>query len=285
MKFFLRSFGILIFSSLPFICQAEVSYTPLQPIITQSGKSLYNNNLLQYLANLYSFAIAIAGGLAVLRIVFAGIKYMTSDAFSLKTEAKKQINASIIGLLMALGSYAFLYTLNPKLVELNLNIAGTKQMVGDGKGFISASHSFVGPAGGLGVSGKTNLLATDGTALVNPALTAYSPQKGGDKMEGGYESSKPGLDGQSVVRTLDDYVNGDSLYVTLAGDPSQYGKTYTIPSITYTNSQGVTQTLTNVTGYVHDTGSAFEGAGTSHFDVAIGRDYSQSVINRQSFSR
>jgi hypothetical protein len=125
-------------------------------------------------------------------------------------------------------------------------------------------------------------------ARVSTRFTAYSPQRGGSNVagsggEGGYESSRVGLDGQAVVRTLQDVASGNSSYVTLAGDPSTYGQRYTIPTVTFTNSSGQTQTLTNVLGYVHDTGSAFTGAGTSKFDLAVDRDLSQSEINSQPF--
>ena len=60
------------------------------------------------------------------------------------------------------------------------------------------------------------------TDTFKPKLSAYSPQKGGSSMEGGYASSRPGPDKQSVVRTLDDYASGRSQHVTLAGHPSQY---------------------------------------------------------------
>ena len=103
-------------------------------------------------------------------------------------------------------------------------------------------------------------------------------------MEGGYESSRRGLDGQRVVRTLDDYASGQSGYVTVAGDPSFYGNRYTIPSITYTDAYGNERTLTNVPAYVHDTGAAFKGKPEGRFDVAVGRDYSSKALNRQPFS-
>ena len=125
------------------------------------------------------------------------------------------------------------------------------------------------------------------TDTFKPKLSAYSPQKGGSSMEGGYASSKPGPDKQSVVRTLDDYASGRSQHVTLAGHPSQYGKEYTIPSMKYTNSAGEKQELKNVRGVVHDTGSAFKGqdaASGQRFDVAVGRDYGSKQLSSQPWS-
>ena len=134
MKFFLKGFYIFAIFLFPFFVFASYDYTPLQDItMPNESKTLFNNNMLEYLANIYTLVIAIAGALAVVKIVYAGIKYMTSEAFGLKTEAKKEIQAALIGLLMILGSYVFLYTLNPKLTVFNLKIVSTKAIVGDGK--------------------------------------------------------------------------------------------------------------------------------------------------------
>ena len=124
-----------------------------------------------------------------------------------------------------------------------------------------------------------------------PKLSAYSPQRSGSStsnMEGGYASSRPGPDNKSEVRTLHDYATGTSQYVTLAGHPSQYGKEYTIPSITYNHPEtGAPTTLTNVRGVVHDTGSAFKGDDAKsgqRFDVAVGHDMSDKSLASQPWS-
>ncbi len=123
--------------------------------------------------------------------------------------------------------------------------------------------------------------ATKAAPIVTPGAfaTGYSPQAMGDRIEGGYESSVAGPDGRAVVRTLEDVREGRSAYVTLAGDPSLYGREYTLPSVTWT-ANGVTHTLTNVRGVVHDTGSAFRGQPEGRFDVAIGRDLDQTERNQ-----
>ena len=124
-------------------------------------------------------------------------------------------------------------------------------------------------------------------------LTAYSPQVGGDKMEGGYASSRPGIGNDGyTVKTLADYAAGRSNYVTMSGDPSQYGKKFTIPEMRY---QGLNpddnryladpQTIKNVPGYVHDTGSAFKGKGQSKFDIPVARDMVTNQLNMQPFSQ
>ncbi|MEI6480376.1 MAG: hypothetical protein WCO12_02530, partial [bacterium] len=51
-------------------------YKPLQPVNLPNGKTLFNPDITSYLQNIYSFGIAIAGALAVIVIVVAGIEYM-----------------------------------------------------------------------------------------------------------------------------------------------------------------------------------------------------------------
>ena len=118
-----------------------------------------------------------------------------------------------------------------------------------------------------------------------PKLTAYAPQGGGalKGMEGGYAASKPGPDGKAEVRTLEDVASGRSQYVTIAGDPSQYGKSYTIPRIEWIDSKGNKQVSENVKAVVHDTGSAFKGKGDSRFDIPVARDLSNEQMNAQPF--
>lgn len=269
-------------------------YQPLAPIngITDTNSIPpidSTNGLSIYVTQLYKWGVAGASGLAVLMIIWGGVGYVTSAGGGGIEEAKARISAAITGLLLALGSYIILNTINKDLLSTKFDLDPIQVQVNQGSinnnnpwnnvGNSNSNSSGWTTNSGIGGTGYTQ----DGVPF-NPNLTAYSPQGSYNAMEGGYESSKPGLDGQSYVRTLDDYAAGRSTYVTLAGDPSQYGKTYIIPSITYRDSTGSTQTLTNVTGYVHDTGSAFTGAGTSHFDVAIGRDYKDSIINNQPFT-
>ena len=134
MKFSLKSFLIFILISLPsIIFAAGYTYTPLLTIQTPGGGTLNNPNILEYLKNIYTFAIAIAGGLAVIKIVYGGIQYMLSDVVTNKTNAKNEITSAVIGLLVALGSATLLYTINPALLTLNFSMAPTAEMVGSGQ--------------------------------------------------------------------------------------------------------------------------------------------------------
>ncbi|MFG1293759.1 hypothetical protein [Xanthobacter versatilis] len=112
-----------------------------------------------------------------------------------------------------------------------------------------------------------------------PRVTTYSPQRGGDRMEGGYEASRPGPDGQAVVRTLEDFRTGAAPYVTIAGNPNLYGRQYTVPEVSYAVG-GQRYTLRDVPVVVHDTGGAFRNAPDGRFDVPIGRDLNPRDTNQ-----
>ena len=79
-----------------------------------------------YIPAMFRLAIGIAGGLAVLRIIVGGIKYMTTDAFSGKSEAKETIQNALVGLLLAISAYTILYTIDPSLVKLDFSIEGLR---------------------------------------------------------------------------------------------------------------------------------------------------------------
>ncbi len=152
MKFSWRSLLLALIFSFPFFVFAE-EYQALQPVKMPGGGKLYDNNILQYLANIYTFAIAIAGGLAVIRIVYSGIKYMLTDIVTAKGEARKEIEAAVYGLLVAICSFVFLNTLNPNLVKFNLFIPQSQPMVGSGKELIESNEISYSPSAGPAGSG------------------------------------------------------------------------------------------------------------------------------------
>ena len=52
------------------------------------------------------------------------------------------------------------------------------------------------------MSGKSNNVPSIGGGGFVGRLSAYSPKRGGDRREGGYESSKKGPDGKNLVRKI-----------------------------------------------------------------------------------
>jgi hypothetical protein len=71
------------------------------------------------IGNIYYFAMALGGFLAFASIVYAGIKWTASRGNSSTiSDAKDQITQALIGLLLLMGSFIVLNTINPQLTIL-----------------------------------------------------------------------------------------------------------------------------------------------------------------------
>ena len=78
----------------------------------------------QYIKYIFNFSVALAGLVAFGALIYGGFRYLTSvGAPTAQTEAKDQIFAGLIGLVILLSSYLILTTVNPQLVMLNLEPA------------------------------------------------------------------------------------------------------------------------------------------------------------------
>lgn len=79
------------------------------------------NALGGYINLIIKLIIGIAAVMAVVMIVIGGMQYMTSELISGKEEGKERIEHALLGLLIALGSYALLNTINPNLLSTDLS--------------------------------------------------------------------------------------------------------------------------------------------------------------------
>lgn len=84
-----------------------------------------NNKLGVYLNIIIKLFIGLCAVAAVVMIVIAGVEYSTSELISSKEAAKERIRNAILGLLLALGSYTLLYTINPDLLNTDVDIGGS----------------------------------------------------------------------------------------------------------------------------------------------------------------
>lgn len=70
--------------------------------------------------NIYNVGLTVASTLAVIMIMYGGVKYMTTDAWTQKEEAKDIIQSAIFGLVIALTSALILYTINPDILNIRI---------------------------------------------------------------------------------------------------------------------------------------------------------------------
>lgn len=75
----------------------------------------------RYINLMIKLFIGICAVLAVVMIVMGGIEYMGSELISGKEAGKDRINGAVLGLLLALGAYTLLYTINPDLLDVSLS--------------------------------------------------------------------------------------------------------------------------------------------------------------------
>ena len=81
-----------------------------------------------YIQYIYKFAVIAGGIIALLALVYGGVRYLTSAGNPSATkDAREQIFAGLIGLVVILGSYVVLYEINPDLTSLELPKVGDSQ--------------------------------------------------------------------------------------------------------------------------------------------------------------
>lgn len=92
----------------------------------------------QYAAGVYKYLLLIAGIIAAVRILAAGFNYIIAGGDSQKIEeAKSGIGHALIGLVLVLGSYLLLYTINPDLVQfksLKIKVVENIELTGGDSG-------------------------------------------------------------------------------------------------------------------------------------------------------
>ncbi|MCX6701865.1 MAG: hypothetical protein NTX96_01560 [Candidatus Zambryskibacteria bacterium] len=101
--------------------QPNNDYTVLAPL-PGIGENGATTNLGTYLPAAFNIAIAVAAVLAFLVITYGGVLYATSDALSGKAQGREYIENAIYGLLLVIGAWVILYTINPQILDFNLSL-------------------------------------------------------------------------------------------------------------------------------------------------------------------
>lgn len=106
----------------------SLEYTVLAPLPgTGIAENCTGNDckttLEKYLPGMFKLAIGLAAAFAVLMIVIGGFQYISTDALQKKADGKKRIENSVYGLVLVIGAWLILNTINPALLELKLEIS------------------------------------------------------------------------------------------------------------------------------------------------------------------
>jgi len=95
-------------------------YVPLAPLPGTTYDGTGNTDLQKYLPGAFNLLIGLSLVLAVLMIIFGGVQYMSTDAVFGKKEGKERITAALLGLLIVLGAFLLLQTIDTNLVNFQI---------------------------------------------------------------------------------------------------------------------------------------------------------------------
>ncbi len=95
----------------------NTTYVPLAPIKDNTGNPV-PTDLPGYIRAMFFIAIGITSILAVVVIIYGGLLYMSTDAYSNKLEGKTIIQRTLWGMLLIAISYLLLTTINPDLTRI-----------------------------------------------------------------------------------------------------------------------------------------------------------------------
>ena len=130
------------------------NYVLLQPLTCQEGDSGCVNGQLTtfdpsgqgklgiYLNFAIKLFIALCAVAAVVMIVIGGIEWAGSELISKKEDGKQRIWQAVLGLVLALSSYLILYTINPDLLNTDVDVGGAS-VESEGQQFVNDLKEFV----------------------------------------------------------------------------------------------------------------------------------------------
>jgi hypothetical protein len=112
-KMILLAVIIFVIDGIKHLVFAAASATLTYPAFTQAPSPA------DMVGQIYTYALSIAGALAIIRVVYGGIIYMISAGNTSKqSDARDIITSAIWGLVLLAGAYLLLNTINPEIVQL-----------------------------------------------------------------------------------------------------------------------------------------------------------------------
>ncbi len=77
-----------------------------------------------YVSGIINLLIGVAAVLAVIFVAIGGVQYVLTDSVSGKEAGKETVTNALLGLLIALAAWLILYTINPDILNLELDPSG-----------------------------------------------------------------------------------------------------------------------------------------------------------------
>lgn len=140
---------IMVFANITTVFAANDDYVAVSGI-SQIEEVADSADLEGMVGLFFSYAIGVAVILAVFFIIYGAILYMTTDAFSQKSEGKEKIISAIGGLILALISWLILYQINPELVNVSFDTKMSEEEIEEMYNVQIDHHE----GGGYGITGS-----------------------------------------------------------------------------------------------------------------------------------
>lgn len=141
----------------------QTKYTiPCQPLA--GGQCADEQTPAGYIARLYQFGLMIVGLFAFAGIIYGALKYVLSAGnMADQSDAKDQITQAVLGMLLLLGSFLILYTINPEITNIrnpNLEVINIKNIIKSGQADNAVNQQI--PTGTAGSGDSLCKLAING---------------------------------------------------------------------------------------------------------------------------
>lgn len=105
----------------------DQGYVPLSDLPLTESISPDSNGLTAIIDMIYLASIGIAAAISVIVLIFAGMQLALSSSANGRSKWKDRVSGAFLGLILLVGAFLLLYTINPQLTELN--IEGSKVTV------------------------------------------------------------------------------------------------------------------------------------------------------------
>ncbi len=150
-------------------CQT-VLYTLLEPIM---GVTAINtaSDLATFFNFLFKMLIGLCSLLAVIMIIIGGIEYLTTEAFTGKSNARDRIENAVTGLVLLAAIYLILYTINPNLLRLNIDLKAIETHI---DGVTLSDVQFISDAQFSSITGHSPIAPAALEGVINSVAQSYS---------------------------------------------------------------------------------------------------------------
>ncbi len=172
--------------------QPTDTYKVLAPLPGTFNESTGKTDIQRYLPGIFNLAIGVSAAFVLLNLVFGGFLWMSSDAFTKKEEGKKRIENSLKGILLVAGAWIILFTINPSLLDVKLDIESIEVPS-------SATSTLIRVGGAILTPAQITESNTNRAALQADGIYTYAPhcvqgqRRGCVNLNGLQETTKAGL--------------------------------------------------------------------------------------------